>query len=111
KWEKAALEKAIDDYSNGERLWRSAGYRRKAARALSEAAKLLFILGEYRMAAASFERAAAESQRIGDGQKAAIATSYIGRIYSILGNNAEALDKAERAVDYFDQATRVNQSQ
>lgn len=101
-WEEASLRAAFEKYEAASQTWRSARDSRRAAAALMEAAEVRFNLGEYRESLVLYRKAAAH-YRGGDKAGEARAVSQIGRLYSYLGDNDEALRHVKRALGHYAQ--------
>lgn len=108
-WEETSLRKAIDKYTEAALAWRAANRWRDADEALIKTAEVRCLLGEYREALSLYRKAAQESTRLGDEERAAEALSQSGLPLSYLGDNDEAQKQLDRALSYYNRYSSASQ--
>lgn len=102
EWKKQSLQEAINKYMEAYEYWLTADNQNEAARALEAVGNTHFILSEYQLALAAYDKALAIRRDIKDELGLIGVLNNIGYTYIYLGRNQQALSYLKQAMTRLD---------
>lgn len=101
RWTSSALRAAIEKYKEAASQWQAHGDWLEAAKALSEAGEVYFVLGEYRQSLDHYQQAVTDAKKAKDATGESLYLSHAARLYSLLGSPEQAIQLAEQSLKSY----------
>jgi len=108
KWKESSLHEALLNYDKAWLIWTSISDFANASKAALESGDIHFLFSEYAEALKRYKNIETTATKSGDWLTEATVLSRMGRLYTYLGNNDQALKQVSKALEIFKQhdATR-----